>query len=86
MACATFAIDCRQRYFPRPWRARRSRSGDWIRTARKFDAVADFDAATRDPQQPTRLEPDFDSGDHIHPNDAGNAAMANAIDTTIFAR
>ena len=59
---------------------------EWIRTSAKLDAVADFDAATRDPRQPARLAPALDSGDHIHPNDAGNAAMADAIDTTIFAR
>jgi lysophospholipase L1-like esterase len=58
----------------------------WIRTGGKFDAVVDFDAVTRDPQQPERLRPDFDSGDRIHPNDAGNAAMAGAIDTGIFNR
>ena len=58
----------------------------WIRTSGKFDAIVDFDAVTRDPQRPERLRPDFDSGDHIHPNDAGNAAMANAIDASIFAR
>ncbi len=59
---------------------------EWIRTSAKLDAVADFDAATRDPREPQRLLPEFDSGDHIHPNDAGNAAMAGAVDTTIFAR
>jgi lysophospholipase L1-like esterase len=58
----------------------------WVRTSGKLDAVADFDAATRDPAQPERLRPDFDSGDHIHPNDAGNAAMAAAIDTSAFDR
>jgi len=58
----------------------------WVRTSGKVDAVADFDAATRDPAQPERLRPDFDSGDHIHPNDAGNAAMAAAIDTSAFDR
>jgi lysophospholipase L1-like esterase len=58
----------------------------WIRTGGKFDAVVDFDAVTRDPQDSQRLRPDFDSGDHIHPNDAGNAAMANAIDTAMFDR
>ena len=58
----------------------------WIRTGDAFDAVVDFDAVTRDPQQPERLRPEFDSGDHIHPNDAGNAAMAAAIDTAIFNR
>ncbi len=58
----------------------------WIRTSGKLDAVADFDAATRDPRQPTQLRPEHDSGDHIHPNDAGNAAMADAIDFRVFAR
>ena len=58
----------------------------WIRTGRKFDALVDFDAATRDAERPERLAPAFDSGDHIHPNDAGNAAMAEAIDTAAFAR
>jgi lysophospholipase L1-like esterase len=58
----------------------------WVRTGGKVDAVADFDAATRDPGDPERLRPDFDSGDHIHPNDAGNAAMASAIDIVVFDR
>ncbi len=59
---------------------------EWIRTSGKYDAVVDFDAATRDPQRPTQLHPARDSGDHIHPNDAGNAAMADAIDITDFLR
>lgn len=58
----------------------------WIRTSGKFDAVIDFDAAVRDPARPSRLMPGFDPGDHVHPNDAGNAAMAKAIDIGIFAR
>jgi lysophospholipase L1-like esterase len=66
--------------------AMRQAVNEWIRTSGKLDAVADFDAATRDPNQPARLLPQFDSGDHIHPNDAGNAAMAGAVDTTIFGR
>jgi lysophospholipase L1-like esterase len=66
--------------------AMREAVNEWIRSGGKLDAVADFDAATRDPQRPTHLKPDFDSGDHIHPNDAGNAAMIAAIDTTIFDR
>jgi lysophospholipase L1-like esterase len=45
-----------------------------------FDAVIDFDAALRDPAQPDRLRPAFDSGDHLHPNDAGYSAMAAAVD------
>jgi lysophospholipase L1-like esterase len=45
-----------------------------------FDAVIDFDAAVRDPAQPERLRPAFDSGDHLHPNNAGYRAMAWAVD------
>jgi lysophospholipase L1-like esterase len=52
----------------------------WIRTAGAFDAVADLDAATRDPARPERLLPANDSGDHIHPSPAGYRAMAAAID------
>lgn len=51
----------------------------WIRTSGAFDAVADFDAALRDPQHPSRLLTRFDCGDHLHPNDAGNAAMARVL-------
>jgi lysophospholipase L1-like esterase len=56
----------------------------WIRSSGAFDAVVDFDAATRDPAVPARLRAQFDSGDHIHPNDAGNLAMAEAIDLKLF--
>ena len=66
--------------------AMRQAVNEWIRTSGKLDAVADFDAATRDPRAPERLRPELDSGDHIHPNDAGNAAMADAVDTAVFSR
>ena len=56
----------------------------FIRESGEFDAVIDFDVATRDPAAPTKLRPAFDSGDHIHPNDAGNQAMAEAIDLKLF--
>ncbi len=58
----------------------------WIRTSGAFDAVIDFEAATRDPKNPNRLRADFDPGDHLHPNDAGYKAMADAIDLRIFTR
>ncbi len=45
-----------------------------------FDGVIDFDAVVRDPADPKRIQAKFDSGDHLHPNDAGYAAMADAID------
>lgn len=58
----------------------------WIRSSGKFDALVDFDAVLRDPARPTRLNPAYDPGDNVHPNDAGNAAMARAIDLTRFGR
>ncbi|MCK7502460.1 MAG: SGNH/GDSL hydrolase family protein [Comamonadaceae bacterium] len=58
----------------------------WIRTSGEFDAVLDFDAVTRDPANPTRFLPAYDSGDHLHPNDAGYRAMAEAIPLTLFRR
>jgi lysophospholipase L1-like esterase len=58
----------------------------WIRSSRAFDAVVDFDAAVRDPARPTRLNPAYDPGDHVHPNDAGNAAMARAVDLAVLTR
>ncbi|MEO6917709.1 MAG: SGNH/GDSL hydrolase family protein [Collimonas sp.] len=54
----------------------------WIRGSGEFDAVIDFDAITRDPQHPRRYLPAYDSGDHLHPGDAGYRAMAEAIDLT----
>jgi lysophospholipase L1-like esterase len=56
----------------------------FIRTGGWFDGVIDFDAATRDPSHPTRILPAYDSGDHLHPNDAGYAAMGNSIDLKLF--
>ena len=58
----------------------------WIRTKGNFDAVVDLEATLRDPQHPAKLKPEFDSGDHIHPNDAGNQAMAGAFDFGVFAK
>jgi lysophospholipase L1-like esterase len=56
----------------------------WIRAKGNFDAVVDLEAVLRDPQRPARLKAEADSGDHIHPNDAGNQAMANAFDLGVF--
>lgn len=56
----------------------------WIRSAGEFDAVADFDALMRDPDHPARLRPEFDSGDHLHPGDAGYKAMADLLDTAML--
>ena len=60
--------------------ALRLRLNDWIRGAGIFDAVVDFDAVLRDPARPQRMRAEFDSGDHLHPGDAGYRKMANAVD------
>jgi lysophospholipase L1-like esterase len=72
-------------YFSEEGEAIRAAVNEWIRTSGAFDAVIDFDAATRDPSSPRRLLPAYDPGDHLHPNDAGYQAMADAIDLSIFA-
>lgn len=53
---------------------------DWIRNSGEFDAVTDFDKITRNPYDQRVMMPFFDSGDHIHPNDKGMQAMADAVD------
>ncbi|NNG22194.1 SGNH/GDSL hydrolase family protein [Telluria aromaticivorans] len=58
----------------------------WIRNHDEFDAVLDFDRATRDPSHPSRLLPAYDSGDHLHPNDLGYQAMGNAVPLTLLRR
>lgn len=64
--------------------ATRQKLNEWIRTSGEFDAVVDFDAVLQEKDHPARLREDFNPGDKIHPNDAGNAAMANAFDLTKF--
>jgi len=56
----------------------------WIRAKGNFDAVVDFDSVVRDPQRPVHVKAEFDPGDHIHPNDSGNQAMADAFDLRVF--
>src|SRR5262249_38840991 len=56
----------------------------WIRRGGEFDGVIDFDAAVGDPDHPTQILPAYDSGDHLHVNDAGNLAQANVIPLALF--
>ncbi|MEU4805292.1 SGNH/GDSL hydrolase family protein [Actinosynnema sp. NPDC023587] len=56
----------------------------WIRTSGEFDAVVDFDRATADPADPDALLPAYDSGDRLHPNDAGYRAMAREVDLSVL--
>ena len=55
-----------------------------IRAGRVYDAYADFDAALRDPYAPHRLRPAYDSGDHLHPSDAGYRRMAETFDLALL--
>ncbi|MFG2597919.1 SGNH/GDSL hydrolase family protein [Streptomyces sp. NPDC048462] len=64
--------------------AKRQAVNDWIRTSGAYDAVVDLDLAVADPTDPARMTPTYDSGDHLHPNDAGYHAMARSLDLTGF--
>jgi lysophospholipase L1-like esterase len=63
---------------------KRQAINEWIRTAGEYDGVIELDRALRDPGHPTRLLPLYDSGDHLHPNDAGTQAMAAAVPLLLF--
>jgi len=58
----------------------------WIRTSGKFDAVVDFDAMLRDPANGTQLNPLYNSGDYLHPNEAGYRVIGNQFPLEIFDR
>ena len=65
---------------------KREAVNNWIRTGGAIDGAINFEAAIRDPQHPTKSLPAYDSGDHLHPNDAGYKAMADAIDLSLFSQ
>ncbi len=71
-------------YYQKEKDALRQQLNAWIRASGLFDAVLDFDALARDPAHPLRLLPAYDSGDHLHPGDAGNRALAEAIDVSLL--
>ncbi len=64
--------------------ALRQQLNAWLRSDSPFDAVIDLDAALRDPTDPARMAAPYDSGDHLHPGDAGNRAMAEAVDLEVL--
>jgi lysophospholipase L1-like esterase len=59
---------------------------DFVRSSGAFDGVIDFDRVMRDPARPEAMLPAFDSGDHLHPNDAGYKAMGDSIDLKLFGK
>jgi lysophospholipase L1-like esterase len=73
-----------KRFYTEEAEAKRQLVNAWIRNGGAFDAVVDFDLALRDPAHPGRLLPGFDSGDHLHPNEAGYQAMAGLIDLRLL--
>jgi lysophospholipase L1-like esterase len=71
-------------YFTQEGETKRKALNQWIRTSGMYDGVIDFEAVVRDPAAPTKIKPAFDSGDHLHPNDAGYKAMGESIDLALF--
>jgi len=71
-------------YFSPDKEAKRQAVNNWIRTSKAFDAIVDFAAVIADPAHPAAIAPVVDSGDHLHPNDAGYKAMADAIELKLF--
>jgi lysophospholipase L1-like esterase len=71
-------------YYSDAGEAKRETINGFIRSSGEFDAVIDFDQVVRDPQNPLAFLPAFDSGDHLHPSDAGYAAMGTSVDPALF--
>ncbi len=67
------------RYWTPAAEQKREAINSWILSSGAFDGVIDFASALAEPGDPERMNPSYDSGDHLHPNDAGYRAMANAI-------
>jgi len=71
-------------YFTPEKEVKRKAVNEWIRTGGAFDGVVDFDKALRDPAHPDRMRAAYDSGDHLHPGDAGYKAMGESVDLKLF--
>ncbi|HEX7235412.1 MAG TPA: SGNH/GDSL hydrolase family protein [Gammaproteobacteria bacterium] len=71
-------------YYSPEGEAKRQALNNWIRTSGEYDAVIDFDKVTRDPNSPGKFAAFADSGDHLHPGDAGYKAMGEAVDLALF--
>jgi lysophospholipase L1-like esterase len=73
-------------YYDATGEAKRQAVNAFVRSAPNVDGVIDFDKAMQDPSAPTRMLAAYDSGDHLHPNDLGNQAMADAVSLTVLKR
>jgi lysophospholipase L1-like esterase len=71
-------------YYTDDAEAKRQAVNAWIRSNTDADGVVDFDRAMQDTVDPLTLRPDLDSGDHLHPNDAGYETMANALELSLL--
>ena len=71
-------------YYSEGGEAIRQAVNQWIRTSKAYDAVIDFDMATRDPENARQIRSAYNIRDHLHPNDAGYKAMADAFNLSIF--
>ena len=69
-----------------PGEAMRQAINHWIKTTNQLDGFIDFDKATQDPANPEAFAPANDSGDHLHPSDAGYKAMGDSIDLKLFTK
>src|SRR5262249_31005753 len=77
-------IPQRPGYYSEASEAKRVAVNQWIRGAKGFEGVIDFEAALRDPKAMNRMLPAYDSGDHLNPSDAGYKAMADAVEMRLF--
>jgi lysophospholipase L1-like esterase len=71
-------------YYSEKGESMRQAVNHWIRTSGAYDAVIDFDAILRDPENPKQMNAGYFINDYLHPNDAGYKAMAEAVDMSIF--
>ncbi|HWB48860.1 MAG TPA: SGNH/GDSL hydrolase family protein [Stellaceae bacterium] len=88
MIGATLTPFWNETFLPGAWNARREAVREavnaWLREGTAFDALVDFDAALRDPENHLRMLPAYDCGDHLHPSDLGYRTMGDAIDLALF--
>jgi lysophospholipase L1-like esterase len=88
MIGATLTPFWNETFLPGAWNPRREAVREavnaWLRDSGAFDAIVDLDKALRDPENPLRMLPKYDCGDHLHPSDLGYRTMGDAIDLALF--